>query len=122
MAGLAVDQAVALGKPVIQIPGEGPQFTYRFAEAQQRLLGLSSQTIGTKPANQEILQEAAEAIVKTLNNSEYLQACVVNGKERLGSLGASHRIANLILTATGKWHRSMSSSPVAFPDYSLEDS
>jgi uncharacterized protein (TIGR03492 family) len=99
MAGLAVDQAVALGKPVIQIPGEGPQFTYRFAEAQQRLLGLSCQTIGTQPANQVILQEAGKSIIKTLNNPEYLQACVINGKERLGSLGASKRIANLILTA-----------------------
>jgi uncharacterized protein (TIGR03492 family) len=33
MAGTAIEQAVGLGKPVLQIPGEGPQFTYRFAEA-----------------------------------------------------------------------------------------
>lgn len=98
MAGLAVDQAVAIGKPVIQIPGEGPQFTYRFAEAQQRLLGLSCQTIGTKPANQEILQQTAQVVIKTLNDTDYLKACIVNGKERLGSLGASQRIANLILS------------------------
>ena len=40
MAGLAVDQAMAIGKPIVQIAGEGPQFTYAFAEAQDRLLGL----------------------------------------------------------------------------------
>jgi len=38
MAGTAVEQAVGLGKPVIQILGQGPQFTYSFAEAQMRLL------------------------------------------------------------------------------------
>ena len=36
MAGTANEQAVGLGKPVITIPGNGPAFTYRFAEAQLR--------------------------------------------------------------------------------------
>ncbi len=98
MAGLAVDQAVALGKPVIQIAGNGPQFTYRFAEAQQRLLGLSCQTIGEKPADQQILEETAKTIVKTLNNADYLQKCQTYGQKRLGKLGASQRVAELIVT------------------------
>lgn len=99
MAGLAVDQAVALGKPVIQIPGPGPQFTYRFAEAQNRLLGLSAQTIGTGPADEAVLQEAAHCVLKTLDNPDYLAAAAVNGRERLGALGASQRIAQAILDA-----------------------
>jgi uncharacterized protein (TIGR03492 family) len=39
MAGTAAEQAVGLGKPVLQLPGRGPQFTAGFAEAQRRLLG-----------------------------------------------------------------------------------
>ncbi|MGL5794650.1 MAG: lipid-A-disaccharide synthase-related protein, partial [Waterburya sp.] len=41
MAGTATEQFVGLGKPAIIIPGDGPQFTYAFAEAQSRLLGCS---------------------------------------------------------------------------------
>ncbi len=97
MAGLAVDQAVAIGKPVLQIPGEGPQFTYRFAEAQNRLLGLSAQTIGTRPATPEILQEAAQRVIETVQDRDYLAACVENGRQRLGAPGASYRIARQLL-------------------------
>lgn len=97
MAGLAVDQAVALGKPVIQIPGQGPQFNYAFAEAQDRLLGISAQTIGTGPATSATLVEAAQCLQKTLDNQDYLAACVDNGRDRLGTPGASKRIAQLIL-------------------------
>ncbi|MGF1457710.1 MAG: lipid-A-disaccharide synthase-related protein [Leptolyngbyaceae cyanobacterium] len=97
MAGLAVDQAVALGKPVIQIPGEGPQFNYAFAEAQDRLLGISAQTIGSGPASPETLVNAARCLQKTLPDTDYLEACVDNGRDRLGIPGASKRIAHLIL-------------------------
>ncbi len=97
MAGLAVDQAVALGKPVIQIPGEGPQFNYAFAEAQDRLLGLSAQTIGQAPADQSTLREAAHCLQKTLADQDYLTACIDHGRARLGTPGASERIAQLIL-------------------------
>ena len=41
MAGTATEQFVGLGKPAIIMPGQGPQFTYAFAEAQSRLLGCS---------------------------------------------------------------------------------
>ena len=101
MAGLAVDQAVAIGKPVIQIAGEGPQFTYAFAEAQDRLLGLSAQTIGTEAATPEILRQAARRLVKTIQDTDYLEACVVNGRKRLGRPGASERIATMILETLG---------------------
>lgn len=45
MAGTATEQLVGLGKPVFAVPGQGPQFNFRFAEAQQRLLGPSVSTL-----------------------------------------------------------------------------
>ncbi len=98
MAGLAVDQAMAIGKPIVQIAGEGPQFTYAFAEAQDRLLGLSVQTIGTQAATPAILKEAAACVVKTVEDQDYARKCIENGQARFGPFGASARIANLILT------------------------
>jgi uncharacterized protein (TIGR03492 family) len=97
MAGLAVDQAVALGKPVIQIPGEGPQFNYAFAEAQDRLLGFAAQTIGQGPADEATLKIAAQRLRDTLQDKDYLLKCADYGRERLGAPGASTRIARLIL-------------------------
>lgn len=99
MAGTAVEQAVGLGKPVIQISGSGPQFTYAFAEAQMRLLGSSIQTIGTKAATPEILREAADRVVKTLKDLPYLQACVKNGQARVGFPGGAAGIARHLATA-----------------------
>ncbi len=99
MAGTAVEQAVGLGKPVIQIPGSGPQFTYAFAEAQMRLLGSSVQTIGTKAATPEILQQAADRVIQTLKDLPYLQACAKNGQERVGFTGGSVGIARHLVTA-----------------------
>lgn len=97
MAGEAVDKAMAIGKPIVQVAGEGPQFTYAFAEAQDRLLGLSAQTIGTQAATPEILKAAAKCVVKTIYDIPYLQACQWNGPHRFGPFGASARIANLVL-------------------------
>ncbi|MEA5463991.1 lipid-A-disaccharide synthase-related protein [Leptothoe sp. PORK10 BA2] len=97
MAGLAVDQAMAIGKPILQIPGAGPQFTYAFAEAQDRLLGLSVKTIGTEPATPAILKEAAQYAVDIIQDEAYLQACIANGQDRFGPFGASYRIAHVVL-------------------------
>ncbi|MFN3926444.1 MAG: lipid-A-disaccharide synthase-related protein [Pseudanabaenaceae cyanobacterium] len=97
MAGTAIEQAVGLGKPVIQIPGAGPQFTYRFAEAQMRLLGRSVQTIGTKPADQTTLQLAADCLVRTLQDKSYLAQCPIWGKESVGTGGGSDRIAQRLI-------------------------
>ncbi len=102
MAGLAVAQAVAIGKPVIQIPGGGPQFTYAFAEAENRMLGPSVQTIGTGPATEATLREAAQRLQKTLNDPDYLAHCLENGRARLGIPGASIRISELILNNLGE--------------------
>jgi uncharacterized protein (TIGR03492 family) len=93
MAGTAIEQAVGLGKPVIQIPGNGPQFTYRFAEAQMRLLGPSVQTIGTTAATPETIAQAAIAIDRTLSDRMYLDACLVAGFDRVGTAGGSAAMA-----------------------------
>ncbi len=95
MAGTAIEQAVGLGKPVIQIPSAGPQFIYKFAEAQMRLLGLSVQTIGTKPATAETITEAAHVIHRTLGDPDYLAQCRINGLERLGAPGGAAEIARI---------------------------
>ncbi|AFZ06431.1 hypothetical protein Osc7112_1953 [Oscillatoria nigro-viridis PCC 7112] len=94
MTGTAVEQAVGLGKPVIAVPGNGPAFTYRFAEAQNRLLGASVQVIGTQPANSHIIKEAAVAVDRTLQDDKYLASCIQNGLERMGRSGGSIKIAN----------------------------
>lgn len=94
--GTAVEQAVGLGKPVITIPGAGPAFTYRFAEAQQRLLGSSVQVIGTQPATPKILQEAAARVKLSLLDSNYLETCLQNGFERMGPSGGSIKIAQYL--------------------------
>jgi uncharacterized protein (TIGR03492 family) len=97
MAGTAIEQAVGLGKPIIQLPGNGPQFTYSFAEAQMRLLGDSIETIGTKPANDQSIQAAAQAINKTLADPVRLRFCSMHGQERVGGKGAATKMAQEIL-------------------------
>jgi uncharacterized protein (TIGR03492 family) len=96
MAGTAIEQAVGLGKPVIQIPGRGPQFTYRFAEAQMRLLGKSVQTVGKQPADRQTLVVAGRLVKQTLADRVYLQECVQNGRERVGGAGGSAQIADYL--------------------------
>ncbi|MEG4200986.1 lipid-A-disaccharide synthase-related protein [Microcoleus sp. Pol12A5] len=101
MTGTAVEQAVGLGKPVIAVPGNGPAFTYRFAEAQNRLLGDSVQVIGRQPANSDIIKEAALAVDRTLQDDKYLASCIQNGLERMGRSGGSIKIANYAVNYLG---------------------
>ena len=101
MAGTAVEQAVGLGKPVLQIPGFGPQFTYPFAEAQMRLLGESVITIGKKPTEVNLFKNAAVKIVDILADSQYLHRCLENGKIRVGESGGSKNIAEEIYINLG---------------------
>lgn len=96
MTGTAVEQAVGLGKPVIAIPGKGPAFTYRFAEAQNRLLGCSVQVISNQIPDQKMLKLAAEKILLTLADSTYLQTCRENGLQRMGKPGGSEKIARFL--------------------------
>ncbi|MEB3309074.1 MAG: lipid-A-disaccharide synthase-related protein [Snowella sp.] len=98
MAGTAVEQAVGLGKPVIQIPGFGPQFTYAFAEAQMRLLGSSVKTVGKNPQEPDLYSKIAITVWEILADSVYLQNCRQNGQKRVGNAGGSQGIAQQILT------------------------
>jgi uncharacterized protein (TIGR03492 family) len=88
MAGTATEQCVGLGKPVITIPGEGPQFTWAFAEAQSRLLGPSIQLMRSPSEVPERLKHLLQA----LPQASYLD----NGRQRMGLPGASIRIASQI--------------------------
>ena len=89
MAGTATEQFVGLGKPAVIFPGEGPQFTYAFAEAQSRLLGCSI-TMVESPIN------VGKAIAKIINNDRLLEQIAVNGKQRMGEAGAAKRIAKCL--------------------------
>ena len=90
MAGTATEQMVGLGKPVIIIGGNGPQFTPLFAVEQVRLLGCSVKRID-KPA------QITEILNTLLKDPDYFQATVRNGIERMGYPGAAARIANYLM-------------------------
>jgi uncharacterized protein (TIGR03492 family) len=94
MAGTATEQMVGLGKPVIAIAGNGPQFTRKFALEQSYLLGIGVNLIA-KPA------ETAEVIQRILEDGDYFQMLIKNAQERMGSAGASQQIA-LRLQQIGK--------------------
>jgi len=89
MAGTATEQFVGLGKPAILIPGKGPQFTPKFAEAQTRLLGISVSLVTSPTA-------VAEAVRSLLQDAPRLQQITENGYRRMGQPGAAHRIADCL--------------------------
>ncbi|MBV0910862.1 lipid-A-disaccharide synthase-related protein [Anianabacter salinae] len=97
MAGLAAEQAVVAGKPVIQIPGTGPQYTWKFAEAQTRLLGVNARLVGTRAAGDAELDQAARLLSETLDDADYLARCATEGPRRLGTPGGAERIARMVL-------------------------
>jgi uncharacterized protein (TIGR03492 family) len=90
MAGTATEQFVGLGKPAIIMPGAGPQFTPRFAEAQTRLLG-PSVILVHQPA------DVADVVSRLLESPDWLQIISENGRRRLGQPGACDRIATYLL-------------------------
>ncbi len=97
MAGTAVEQAVGLGKPVVQLVGRGPQFSYAFAEAQMRLLGEAVFTVGNQPAGTREIHGAADLIVHLLADPDLPQLCHQCGLERVGAPGGSSAIAQVLL-------------------------
>ena len=86
MSGTATEQFIGLGKPAIIMPGNGPQCTFAFVEAQTRLLGCSVIMVNNP-------QEAGKAISDLLNDQQKLQEIAHNGKVRMGTPGAAKRIA-----------------------------
>ncbi len=90
LAGTATEQFIGLGKPAIAIPGNGPQFTKAFAEAQSRLLGES--LILVEQPNQ-----VANIIQTLLRDPDRLQQIAENGMRRMGKPGAACRIADYLI-------------------------
>ena len=94
MAGTATEQFVGLGKPAIAIPGNGPQFTPAFAEAQSRLLG-PSLILVKHPV------EVAGAVQSLFRDPDRLQLIAENGLRRMGKSGAAARIAERLIQRFG---------------------
>ncbi|MEN9208543.1 MAG: lipid-A-disaccharide synthase-related protein [Gloeomargarita sp. GMQP_bins_120] len=86
LAGTATEQLVGLGKPVVSFPGEGPQYTRRFARYQQRLLGPSLRLVERPEAVGPALQDI-------FSNPDELHLIARNGRQRMGGPGASVTIA-----------------------------
>ncbi|MDA0717765.1 MAG: lipid-A-disaccharide synthase-related protein [Cyanobacteria bacterium] len=104
MAGTAAEQAVGLGKPVLQLVGEGPQFTAGFAEAQRRLLGLgvrcapgSSGSEATLAASALIAHGLLEQQRDRKQGPALRQALAALGLERIGKPGGSKAMAEAIM-------------------------
>lgn len=102
MAGTAVEQAVGLGKPVVQLVGRGPQFSYAFAEAQMRLLGEAVFTVGNSAAGTREIHGAAALILQLLADPDLPQLCHQCGLERVGPPGGSTAIAQALLEQLGQ--------------------
>ena len=98
MAGTASEQAVGLGKPVLQLAGHGPQFTVGFAEAQRRLLGPAVHCAKGDVDDPNTLIASAELLEQLLQLPEAtLQQLRQEGDQRLGQAGGTQRMARAIL-------------------------
>ncbi len=88
MAGTAAEQAIGLGKPVIQIEGKGPQFTKSFAEAQRRLLGKYVFCASNYKDKNDQINQTIKLIIKVIYliklNKNFMISCNKNAKKRLG--------------------------------------
>jgi len=88
MAGTAAEQAIGLGKPVIQIEGKGPQFTKTFAEAQRRLLGKYVFCASNYKDKNDQINQTIKLIIKIIYliqlNKKFMISCNENAKKRLG--------------------------------------
>lgn len=98
MAGQAADQALALGKPSLMFAGEGPQFSYAFAEAQYRIHGGLSVLVGNGgPADDATIGQAAERLLALLQDDAFLARARERGPLQFGSRGSSARFVEHIL-------------------------
>jgi uncharacterized protein (TIGR03492 family) len=101
MAGTASEQAVGLGKPVLQLAGLGPQFTPGFAEAQRRLLGpgvfCAPGAVGAK----QTLAKSVDLLLELMENQTLQQQnnWREEGEKRLGPAGGTNRMAAAIIQA-----------------------
>jgi uncharacterized protein (TIGR03492 family) len=91
MAGTAAEQAVGLAKPVLQLVGEGPQFTHEFAEAQRRLLGptvfCAKGPVGTPATLKATAELALELLERSSSDPGLQELCRREATRRLGGMG-----------------------------------
>ena len=99
MAGTATEQAVGLEKPVLQMPGAGPQFTSRFAEAQQRLLGPAVFCGTGSPGSVANAKDTARLLTVLLQDGDVPTICLRTARERIGPHGGSKAMAQAILAS-----------------------
>jgi uncharacterized protein (TIGR03492 family) len=104
MAGTAAEQAVGLGKPVLQLVGPGPQFTEGFADAQRRLLGpavsCAPGPMGAPCTLRETARMAASQLGRLADPQEgprWRQQLAKVGLERIGSPGGTSRMVDAIM-------------------------
>lgn len=95
MAGTATEQAVGLGKPVVTIPGQGPQFTRRFARLQRQLLGES--VLVVEAPRTRLAKAVSSTVWSVLHDRTRLGMIGDNGRQRMGRPGAAHQIAQYVL-------------------------
>ena len=100
MAGTAAEQAIGCSKPVIQIEGEGPQFTKSFADAQRRLLGDFVFCVTKYKDKNDQIEKTVSLIFKLFYfiklDKKFLISCNQNSLERIGPDGACTKIVNEI--------------------------
>ncbi len=109
MAGTATEQAVGLGKPVLQLAGRGPQFTAGFAEAQRRLLGPGVLCAAGEPGSPACLEATAELAAQVLRrladpreSARLHRELSTAAAERIGAVGGSERLAAAIMDLLGR--------------------
>jgi len=98
MAGTATEQAVGLEKPILQMPGAGPQFTPRFAEAQRRLLGPAVFCGTGLPGSVVNAKDTARLLMLLLQDGDLSTICLRTAHERIGRPGGSKAMAQAILS------------------------
>ena len=100
MAGTAAEQAVGLAKPVLQLPGQGPQFTASFAEAQRRLLGptvfCAPGDSGSRDNLSASAQLALQLLERIVHDRDFQHQCQNEALRRLGNSGGGLRMASAI--------------------------
>ncbi len=100
MAGTAAEQAVGMAKPVLQLPGQGPQFTAGFAEAQRRLLGPTVFCAAATLEGEELLSATSkltiELLERSVNDPDLRRDCREQAMQRLGPQGGGGKMAGLI--------------------------
>jgi uncharacterized protein (TIGR03492 family) len=124
MAGTAAELAVALGKPVLQVAGPGPQFTEGFADAQRRLLGpavsCAPGPMGASSTLRETARMASEQLERRADPVEgprWREQLRRLALERLGGGGRhrSHGGGDHGQIATAEWPSRCLTLPLSLP-------